>query len=162
MTYLWRTDLLSSPGHRYNIYPQPEIPSGDLYEHMLNWLDFYELLLGRDLQPDDHLFPSLSPNGTVNAHRPITAEIAQKMITDAAQAANLPRFAMFTTHCFRRGGAQYRFMYAPVGKRWTLARIRWWGGWAEGEKVCSILTLPKYAILINGSNVARHIGKVFT
>ncbi|KIN97313.1 hypothetical protein M404DRAFT_97832, partial [Pisolithus tinctorius Marx 270] len=24
-------------------------------------------------------------------------------------------------------------MYAPVGQRWTLARVRWWGGWAEGE-----------------------------
>ncbi|KAF8517308.1 hypothetical protein JB92DRAFT_3305157 [Gautieria morchelliformis] len=24
-------------------------------------------------------------------------------------------------------------MYAPVGKHWSLATIRWWGGWAEGE-----------------------------
>ncbi|GJJ07041.1 hypothetical protein Clacol_001239 [Clathrus columnatus] len=24
-------------------------------------------------------------------------------------------------------------MYAPVGKRWTLATIWWWGGWAEGK-----------------------------
>ena len=23
----------------------------------------------------------------------------------------------------------------PPIKRWTLARIRWWGGWAEGEHV---------------------------
>ncbi|KAF8524946.1 hypothetical protein BU17DRAFT_63108 [Hysterangium stoloniferum] len=38
-----------------------------------------------------------------------------------------------STHCFRRGGSQYRFMLASVGKRWTLATIRWWGGWAEGE-----------------------------
>ncbi|KAJ7938669.1 hypothetical protein B0H13DRAFT_1587449, partial [Mycena leptocephala] len=26
----------------------------------------------------------------------------------------------FPTHCFRRGGAQYRFMFAPVGRRWTV------------------------------------------
>lgn len=44
-----------------------------------------------------------------------------------------------TTHCFRRGGAQYQFMYAPVGKRWTLATIRWWGGWAEGEHVSKFI-----------------------
>ncbi|KAF8514171.1 hypothetical protein JB92DRAFT_2594911, partial [Gautieria morchelliformis] len=24
-------------------------------------------------------------------------------------------------------------MYVPVGKRWSLATIHWWGGWAEGE-----------------------------
>ncbi|KIJ91643.1 hypothetical protein K443DRAFT_48250, partial [Laccaria amethystina LaAM-08-1] len=23
--------------------------------------------------------------------------------------------------------------FAPIGQRWTLARIRWWGGWAQGE-----------------------------
>jgi hypothetical protein len=26
-------------------------------------------------------------------------------------------------------------MFAPVGQRWTLACIRWWGGWAKGEHV---------------------------
>jgi len=26
-------------------------------------------------------------------------------------------------------------MFAPVGKRWTLQQVRWWGGWAEGEHV---------------------------
>ncbi|EDQ99683.1 uncharacterized protein LACBIDRAFT_316218 [Laccaria bicolor S238N-H82] len=24
-------------------------------------------------------------------------------------------------------------MFAPMGQHWTLARIRWWGGWAIGE-----------------------------
>ncbi|KAF8873714.1 hypothetical protein CPB84DRAFT_1646381, partial [Gymnopilus junonius] len=24
-------------------------------------------------------------------------------------------------------------MFAPVGQKWILARIRWWGGWALGE-----------------------------
>ncbi|KAK6991962.1 hypothetical protein R3P38DRAFT_2659770 [Favolaschia claudopus] len=24
-------------------------------------------------------------------------------------------------------------MFAPVGRRWTLRQVRWWGGWAEGE-----------------------------
>ncbi|KAG1784343.1 uncharacterized protein HD556DRAFT_1219764, partial [Suillus plorans] len=24
-------------------------------------------------------------------------------------------------------------MFAPVGQRWTLAKVHWWGGWAEGE-----------------------------
>jgi len=123
-------------GHRYNIYPQPHLPSADLYSHMLDWLDFYELLLDRPLQPDDYLFPSISTKGTIEPHRPISSDMAQKMISDAATAADLPSAASFTTHCFRRGGAQYRFMFAPIGERWTLARIRWWGGWADGKHVC--------------------------
>jgi hypothetical protein len=26
-------------------------------------------------------------------------------------------------------------MFAPVGERWTMARVRWWGSWAENENV---------------------------
>jgi hypothetical protein len=52
-----------------------------------------------------------------------------------AADASIKGAGTFTTHCFRRGGAQYRFMYAPIGEHWSLARIRWWGGWAEGEHV---------------------------
>jgi hypothetical protein len=103
---------------------------------MLNWLDYYELLLGRKLKPDDYLFPTISTKGTIEPHRPISSDTAQKIITHAATAAGLPRAALFTTHCFRRGGAQYRFMFAP--ERWTLATIRWWGGWADGEHVSSV------------------------
>jgi hypothetical protein len=29
----------------------------------------------------------------------------------------------------------HRFMFAAVGRRWTLRQVRWWGGWAEGEHV---------------------------
>ena len=103
---------------------------------MLNWLDFYNLLLDRPLQPEDYLFPSISVKGTIEPHRPITSDMAQKIISNAATSAGLPNAALFTTHCFGRGGAQYRFMFAPIGERWTLARIRWWGGWADGEHVC--------------------------
>jgi hypothetical protein len=27
-------------------------------------------------------------------------------------------------------------MFAPVGQWWTLAKVHWWGGWADGEHVC--------------------------
>ena len=37
----------------------------------------------------------------------------------------------FTTHCFRRGGAQHRFFES--NKRWTLAAIKYWGGWREKD-----------------------------
>jgi len=108
---------------------------------MLNWLDYYELLLGWALQPEGYIFPSISVKGTIEPHWAISSDAAQKMITQAATAAGLPGAALFTMHCFRRGGAQYRFMFAPIGEQWTLARIRWWGGWADGEHVSETFLL---------------------
>ncbi|KAF8958352.1 hypothetical protein BDZ97DRAFT_1906545 [Flammula alnicola] len=46
-------------------------------------------------------------------------------------------------HIGINGGAQYRFVFAPLGQRWSLNRIRWWGGWAIGEH-CD--TLIKYLV----------------
>ncbi|EDR02962.1 uncharacterized protein LACBIDRAFT_331984 [Laccaria bicolor S238N-H82] len=58
-------------------------------------------------------------------------DMLQGLLTKFAAAAGLKKH--YTTHCFRRGGVQYRFMYAPIGMRWPLSWIRWWGGWAIGE-----------------------------
>ncbi|TEB23418.1 hypothetical protein FA13DRAFT_1757041 [Coprinellus micaceus] len=94
-------------GHVYNVYPlsaSTSTPSIHLYKHLLIWLDFCEKYL---LQRPWH------PND---------------------YPAKIPNGELLTTHCFRRGGAQYRFMFAPPGQKWTLSRIRWWGGWALGEK----------------------------
>jgi hypothetical protein len=73
------------------------------------------------------------------------------VITTGAQ---IPQAAggSFSTHCFRRGGAQYRFMFAPVGKRWTLRMVRWWGGWVEGEQVCFVHSI--WTDIIKGSVLA--------
>ncbi|KAF8167130.1 hypothetical protein B0H34DRAFT_739725 [Crassisporium funariophilum] len=122
-------------GHVYDIYPQPRTPEIDMYSHLLDWLRFYTtFLLGRPLRPDDYVFPMIGSNGlSVHPDRPMSSEIAQKKITHMAKQAGIHGADLFTTHCFRRGGAQYRFMFAPIGQRWTLARIRWWGGWAQGE-----------------------------
>jgi integrase len=122
-------------GHTYNVYRQNE-PAIDAYTHLLDWLDHYEFLIGRPLQPNDYLFPTIGAGGVLHPERPMSSDIAQKQITALAKEAGIQGAEYFTTHCFRRGGAQYRFMFAPIGKRWTLARIRWWGGWAQGEHVC--------------------------
>jgi integrase len=87
------------------------------------------------LQPDDYIFPSFRANGLVQPHQQITSTTVQKQINKLAEDVGIANAHRFTTHCFRRGGAQYRFMFAPIGQRWTLARIRWWGGWAVGEHV---------------------------
>ncbi|GJJ05983.1 hypothetical protein Clacol_000170 [Clathrus columnatus] len=121
-------------GHLYDIYPQPELPAADVDKHMVIWLNFLKLMYGRLLSPDDFIFPSISSNGLIQANSPMSHDTIQKWINHFTASAGInPIEANLTTHCFRHGGAQFRFMYAPLGKCWTLATIRWWGGWAEGE-----------------------------
>ena len=85
----------------------------------------------------------MGANGIVQPREHISHDTIQKLISDAVSGTKIPVASggNFSTHCFRRGGAQYRFMFAPVGKRWTLQRVRWWGGWAEGEQVCIYVVL---------------------
>ena len=117
----------------------------DVYTHLPRWLKYLESRLGRSLELDDYIFPYVSQNGTVDPKRAMSYDVFQKLLTEFTAGAGLIK--VYTTHCFRRGGAQYRFMYAPIGRRWSLSVIRWWGGWAKGEQVsltvcydCSSLT----------------------
>jgi len=101
----------------------------------INFLESHHY--GRPLEPEDYVFPAMGANGVVQPREHISHDTIQQMISDAVAGAQIPSAVggSFSTHCFRRGGAQYRFMFAPVGKRWTLQRVQWWGGWAEGEHV---------------------------
>ena len=97
-----------------------------MYTNILNWLDFYETYLLRwSLQPDDYIFPAIGANGmSVHPTRPMTADVVQKKITEMAKNTGIDGAEHFTMHCFRCGGAQYHFMFALVGERWTLACIQ--------------------------------------
>jgi hypothetical protein len=111
-----------------------------MYKHLLTWLPFYELCLGRKLEPDDYIFPYIASNGTIHPKREMTLQLCQDLITEFTKNSGLHK--SYTTHCFRRGGAQYRFMFAPLGKRWSLSIVRWWGGWATGEHVGKLSDIP--------------------
>ncbi|KAK6992360.1 hypothetical protein R3P38DRAFT_3373026 [Favolaschia claudopus] len=127
--------------NEYNIYGQRDIPAIDMYQHLLTWLPFYELCLGRKLESDDYSFPYIASNGTIHSKREMTVQVSQDLITEFTVGAGLKK--TYTTHSFRRGGVQDRFMFAPLGKRWSLSIVRWWGGWAIGEHVD---TLMKYLL----------------
>jgi hypothetical protein len=104
-----------------------------MYHHLLTWLSFLEVCLGRPLEPDDYIFPYMGVNSVLYPKKSMTHDIIQAQLTAFAVRAGL--LGHYTTHCLRRGGAQYRFMFAPLGQRWSLSVIRWWGGWAIGEHV---------------------------
>ncbi|KAK7016148.1 hypothetical protein R3P38DRAFT_3400390 [Favolaschia claudopus] len=111
---------------KFKICAQPDLPACDSFTWMTRWVKYLEEDIYKcPLNPDDYIFPATGANGIVQTGEHISHDDVQKWITEFAAGADLPRAnGTFSTHCFRRGGAQYRFMFAPV---------RWWGGWAEGE-----------------------------
>ncbi|KAF4586434.1 hypothetical protein AB1N83_010834 [Pleurotus pulmonarius] len=124
----------------YHIYKQ-DLDELDLFTHVPRHVRFLEGRIGRKLDADDYIFPHISANGIIDPKRQTTHEIVQSLIDEFAQGAGVAK--KYSTHCFRRGGAQYRFMFAPIGERWSLSVVRWWGGWAVGEHVD---TLIKYLV----------------
>ena len=105
----------------------------DMYTHLWNWIHILEGELGRPLENSDYLFPYISQNGVINPKQPMTHDVVSALLSEFTLGAGIDKH--FTTHSLRRGGAQYRFMFCPIGQRWSLSRIRWWRGWAEGESV---------------------------
>lgn len=123
-----------TPANHYKIFPRPDMPSCDSFIWMLLWIKWLEFFhYGRTLGPNDFIFPSMGANGIMQPGQPLSHDTVQKWIDEATTGAGI--LGCFSTHCFRRGGAQYWFMFAPVGQRWSLAMVRWWGGWADGEQV---------------------------
>lgn len=116
-----------------------------MYTHLWAWTNTLEGELGRKLKPDDYIFPSISHNGTINSSQPMSHETVTKYLSEFASGTGIEKH--FTTHSLRRGGAQDRFMFAPLGEQWSLARIRWWGGWVEGESVSLYTILSLFCTL---------------
>jgi len=103
-----------------------------MYTHLRRWQSFLEARLGHPLLANDHLFPHISTNSLIHPNRQMSHTKSQDIISEFTSGAGLMKH--FSTHCFRRGGSQYRFMHAPLGQRWSLNMIRWWGAWG-GEQV---------------------------
>ncbi|KAJ7025321.1 hypothetical protein C8F04DRAFT_967990 [Mycena alexandri] len=121
---------------KFKIPAQADLPAAcNAHRWMIRWIrHLEEEIYGRPLQDDDYIFPAVGANGVVQTGEHICHDEVQKWISEFTAGAELPcGNGTFSTHCFRRGGAQYRFMFAPYGHRWTLRQVRWWGGWAEGE-----------------------------
>ncbi|KAG2041203.1 hypothetical protein BDR03DRAFT_1007530 [Suillus americanus] len=114
---LKEADLRSN---RYNIYPQPDVPGCDCFFWMLLWLALLERIhYNSELEPDNFVFPAIGSNGIVHRGEHISHDAVQAWIDEATTGAG----DSFTTHTYRRGRAQWRWMFAPVGERWTLARL---------------------------------------
>ncbi|KAF8523100.1 hypothetical protein BU17DRAFT_63997 [Hysterangium stoloniferum] len=99
--------------HKYEIHLQPEMPSVDMHFHMNIWMNFLKAFIyGRELEPNDFIFMSVTSMGTVQPEVPISHDTIQKWLDEFAEGANIELgTTQLMTHCFCQGGAQYRFIH---------------------------------------------------
>ncbi|KAG5220440.1 phosphate system positive regulatory protein [Salix suchowensis] len=127
----------SAAGHSYRIPFQKSMPEIDCYTHFVNWIQYLEFQLQRPIDASDYVFPAIASTGKLKFGEPLSRagfESIMEQIVDNS-GIMIGRNGKFTTHCFRRGGAQYRFMWAE--HKWSLKAVKWWGGWSSGEEVSS-------------------------
>jgi hypothetical protein len=92
-----------------------------MYINFHVWVSFLERQLGCQMETDDYLFPYIGSNGVIYPKKLMTHNIIQKYLTEFTLSASLTKH--FITYCLRHGGAQYRFMFASIGERWSLSII---------------------------------------
>ncbi|KAG5220529.1 phosphate system positive regulatory protein [Salix suchowensis] len=115
------------------------MPEIDCYTHFVNWIQYLEFQLQRPIDASDYVFPAIASTGKLKFGEPLSRagfESIMEQIVDNS-GIMIGRNGKFTTHCFRRGGAQYRFMWAE--HKWSLKAVKWWGGWSSGEEVNTIM-----------------------
>ncbi|KAF9416291.1 hypothetical protein BGZ94_010256 [Podila epigama] len=124
-------------GNTYHIYPTPLEPHTCCYTKLLAWKALLEQKT-QALRPSDLIFPNISSKGVLKPMETLShTQIQSFLDIFTAHITRTRRGGKFTRHCFRRGGAQHRFMYAQ--EKWPLKAIKWWGGWSEGEKPSTII-----------------------
>lgn len=132
-------------GQSYAIYKLHDEECVCAFTHINTWITKYKSMLGREILPEDPLFPKSDERvsriffGERMVYQTFMGTI-NKIIADCGI---VPRNAagsvlgVFTSHCFRRGGAQHRFITGKA--RWPLDVVKWWGGWGSGEDVNTII-----------------------
>jgi hypothetical protein len=125
-------------GQQYQLPPDPDHYEIDCHHHLSIWMTHLQSLLKRPLARDDFIFPALASTGRLKFGEATSRSGIEALLDGIVEKSSVMsgRTGRFTTHCFRRGGAQYRFMWAD--RKWSLKAVKWWGGWSSSEKVSPI------------------------
>lgn len=141
----------------YEVFPRPDEPHACCASSLLAWIQYIELTKGQRLHADDFLFPRLAKDDSIQLKNQFTeAEVSSrlnKFATDAGLMGH--RYTRLDTHCFRRGGAQYRLLHPQ--DPWSLTAVKWWGGWSERESTEKILEY-----LLNDSQYEASFGDMLS
>lgn len=121
------------------IPPDPDLPHTDCHYHMGQWLHYLEAQMQRPLEPFDYIFPAIASTGQLKYGEAISRSAFENLMESVVEGSGIltGRHGRFTTHCFRRGGAQYRFMLAK--RKWSLKAVKWWGGWSSSENISTYM-----------------------
>ena len=122
-------------GQHYHILPDSVHPKINCYSHLNRWLEHLSSILRHPLADEDYIFPAIASTNLIKFGEPTSRsgiEILLELVVEKSGVMK-GRNGKFTTHCFRRGGAQYRFMWAE--RKWSLKAVKWWGGWSSSEHV---------------------------
>ncbi|KAF9290041.1 hypothetical protein BGZ74_000579 [Mortierella antarctica] len=128
-----------SQANVYQIFPRPHEPHACCVSSVLEWIQYVELTKGQRLHADDFLFPRPAKDDSIQLKKQFTVtEVSSRLNKFAADAGLMGhRYTRLDTHCFRRGGAQYRLLHPQ--DPWSLTAVKWWGGWSERESTEKIL-----------------------
>ncbi|KAG6847968.1 hypothetical protein H0H93_004553 [Arthromyces matolae] len=121
----------------YFLYPRPSVHHMDAFYHCGLYLDLLSSVLGRDLEPQEVLFPVIRVTGQIEMQTPLNHDYMNTIINKLASDAGIDKY--FTTHSARRGGVQYVYFDAPRSLRWPILALEWWGGWAKDAKSLKML-----------------------
>lgn len=124
---------LVTPGQTFEVVDRQDLPAVNAYAYIRQYLVFMRTCFDFPKSGREFLFPLLSQNGRLQPDKPIGHAQVQDWLTSFTTARNLP-FTL-TTHSCRRGAPQFWFIHAPTHMRWSLQKVHWWGGWADGEQV---------------------------
>ncbi|KAF9437897.1 hypothetical protein BGZ76_010608, partial [Entomortierella beljakovae] len=97
--------------------------------------------LKKPVSGDDLIFPGVDIKGLPKINSRFSYKRVNDLLDEFSKGANLTEGCSrgkFTTHCFRRGGAQHRAIIAQ--EKWSLQVVRWWGGWSENEGRTTIMS----------------------
>ncbi|KAF9121540.1 hypothetical protein BG015_005793, partial [Linnemannia schmuckeri] len=113
----------ASKANVYQIHPQPDYEAICCYTKLKAWLQWVKGVDG----------------GFVKFQEALSQIRVQDWLDRLTNQTGIlaRRNGRFTMHCFRRGGAQFRFMFAK--EKWSLKAVKWWGGWSEGEGTGTIM-----------------------
>ncbi|KAJ7645104.1 hypothetical protein DFH06DRAFT_1333400 [Mycena polygramma] len=124
---------------KYNIQIDLAHPEIDCYTHVEAWRAHMVRLLGRPLLATDFVFPAIASTGQLKFGECTSRSAFENLLDSVVDKSNVlqGRNGKFTTHCFRRGGAQYRFLFAD--RKWSLKAVKWWGGWSSNDNVGTLM-----------------------
>ncbi|KAJ7752962.1 hypothetical protein B0H16DRAFT_1317167 [Mycena metata] len=95
-----------------------------------------------------YILPAIASTGKLKFGECTSRSAFETLLEDVVEKSNVMqgRNGKFTTHCFRRGGAQYRFLWAD--RKWSLKAVKWWGGWSSNENMSMNSQLDIFRMLI--------------